>query len=87
MPHPQTGQKGSAGLLQCPRILLTCFRVRISDENHVQLMHCRDVEKSGNKDGVEEGSDKVGLLSVPPVATTASASSVVRSASAPSNLT
>ena len=30
MPHPQTGQKGSAGLLQCPKILLTCFRERIS---------------------------------------------------------
>ena len=30
MPHPQTGQKGCAGLLQCPKILLTCFRARIS---------------------------------------------------------
>ena len=30
MPRPQNRQKGSAGLLQCPRILLRCFRARIS---------------------------------------------------------
>ena len=30
-PHPQTGQKGRDGLLQCPKILLTCFRAKISD--------------------------------------------------------
>ena len=30
MPHPQTGQKGSAGLLQCSGIILTCFRARMS---------------------------------------------------------
>ena len=30
MPYPQTGQKGRDGLLQCPEILLVCFRVRIS---------------------------------------------------------
>ena len=37
MPTPQTGQKGSAGLLQCPRILLTCFRVRISGGHPTEL--------------------------------------------------
>ena len=31
MPRPQTGQKGSAGLLHCPRSLLTFLRARISD--------------------------------------------------------
>ena len=30
MPHPQTGQEDSDGLLQCPKILLTCLRARIS---------------------------------------------------------
>ena len=30
MPRPQTSQKGRAGLLQWPRILLTCSRARIS---------------------------------------------------------
>ena len=30
MPHPQTRQKGSVRLLQCRRILLTCFRARMS---------------------------------------------------------
>ena len=30
MPPPQTGQKGSAGLWQCLKILLKCFTARIS---------------------------------------------------------
>ena len=49
MPRPQTRQKGSAGLLPCPRILPTCFRARISErevEEHANIAGFRSVSLS-----------------------------------------
>ena len=52
MPHTQTGQAGKAGLLQCPKILLTCLRAKISanrdkneDEEEEEEEEEEDLEK------------------------------------------
>ena len=43
IPHPQTRQKGIVGLLQCPIILLACFRARISALLPIFVLYGRNV--------------------------------------------
>ena len=64
MPHQQTGQKGSAGLLQCPRILLTCFIARMSAQTltHFAVVSPDDVRLSGGAAGDDAGEVEGGAL-------------------------